>query len=47
MSAPPRFLSAPATPAPIQNALFAALTITSAVAAAMSPSVISTVSGGR
>jgi hypothetical protein len=36
---------APATPLPIQNALFAALTMASVLSVAMSPSTISMVSG--
>src|SRR5437867_2705295 len=44
---PPRAFSAPATPPPIQNALFAALTTASVRSAARSPSRISSPSGGR
>src|SRR5712691_2917655 len=44
---PPRSLSAPATPDPIQNALLAALTTASVRSVARSPSAISSVSGGR
>src|SRR4029453_1938595 len=47
ISRPPRALIAPATPAPIQKWLFAALTMASVASAAMSPSVISNLSGGR